>query len=167
ANQYSLRSDGSSSFVNCILKDPSYGGYFSFNNCVILAGGGSLSNSEYKNCILVSTGSGASSSTYYNNLFISDTDLTNMTNTTNVRVSTSDERVANLIGDYSDSKTYELTEAAKAIMTGTDGKEVGIYGGNLPYTATPTNPQITKFEVASKSTADGKLSVDIEVNSAE
>lgn len=52
-------------------------------------------------------------------------------------------------------------------MKGTDGTEVGIYGGSLPYDPTPTNPQITKFNVASKTTADGKLSVDIEVKSAE
>ena len=51
-------------------------------------------------------------------------------------------------------------------LKGTDGTEVGIYGGSLPYDPTPTNPQITKFNVAAKSTADGKLSVDIEVNSA-
>lgn len=38
---------------------------------------------------------------------------------------------------------------------------------SLPYSAIPTNPQITKFNVASKTTADGKLSVDIEVKSGE
>lgn len=66
-----------------------------------------------------------------------------------------------------DSETFELTDAAKAQYLGADGTEVGIYGGNLPFDPTPSNPQITKCNVAAKSTADGKLSVDIEVNAAE
>ena len=66
-----------------------------------------------------------------------------------------------------DSETFELTDAAKTQYLGTDGTEVGIYGGNLPFDPTPSNPQITKCNVAAKSTADGKLSVDIEVNAAE
>lgn len=70
-------------------------------------------------------------------------------------------------GNYTDTANFELTDAAKAKYLGDDGKEVGIYGGNLPYTPHPTNPKITKFNVASKSTADGKLSVDIEVKAAE
>ena len=66
-----------------------------------------------------------------------------------------------------DSETFELTDEAKTKYLGTDGTEVGIYGGNLPFDPTPSNPQITKCNVASKSTADGKLSVDIEVRAAE
>ncbi len=58
---------------------------------------------------------------------------------------------------------YELTEAAKQYK-GTDGKELGIYGGNLPFDATPSVPQITKFDVAPKTDADGKLSVTIEIS---
>lgn len=68
---------------------------------------------------------------------------------------------------YNDSQNYDLTETAKAKYLGTDGKEVGIHGGNLPYEEDPTTPQITKCNVAAKSTADGKLSVDIEVKAAE
>lgn len=63
---------------------------------------------------------------------------------------------------FEDNTFGKLTTAAKKYL-GSDGTEVGIYGGNLPFDATPTNPQITKFNVASKTTADGKLSVDIEV----
>ena len=68
---------------------------------------------------------------------------------------------------YNDSELFTLTETAKAKYLGTDGKEVGIHGGNLPYEEDPTTPQITKCNVAAKSTADGKLSVDIEVKAAE
>ena len=67
----------------------------------------------------------------------------------------------------SDVYNFELTETAVATYLGNDGTQVGIYGGNLPYDENPTIPQITKCNVASKSTADGKLSVDIEVKAAE
>lgn len=66
-----------------------------------------------------------------------------------------------------DSENFELTDEAKGKYLGTDGTQVGIYGGSLPFTSTPSNPQITKCNVAAKSTADGKLSVDIEVKAAE
>ena len=70
-------------------------------------------------------------------------------------------------GNYTDEETFELTDEAKAKFLGSDGTEVGIHGGSLPFDPTPTNPQITKCNVASKSTADGKLSVDIEVSATE
>lgn len=61
----------------------------------------------------------------------------------------------------------DLTDEAKATYLGTDGTPVGMYGGPLPFSFTPTYPQITKMNVASKTTADGKLSVDIEVSAAQ
>lgn len=67
----------------------------------------------------------------------------------------------------SDSEDFELTDEAKAKYLGVDGTQVGIHGGNLPYNEQPSTPQITKCNVAAKSTADGKLSVEIEVKAAE
>lgn len=61
----------------------------------------------------------------------------------------------------------DLTDDAKATYLGSDGTPVGMYGGTLPFSFTPTYPQITKMNVASKTTADGKLSVDIEVSAAQ
>lgn len=62
---------------------------------------------------------------------------------------------------------YELTDEAKKKYLGDDGTEVGIYGGVLPYSSIPSYPRITKMNVANKTTADGKLSVEIEVSAAE
>ena len=70
-------------------------------------------------------------------------------------------------GVYSDSQTFELTEEAKTRFSGSDGTEVGLYGGANPYNSTPAYPRITKFNVAKQSTADDKLSVEIEVSAAE
>lgn len=60
-----------------------------------------------------------------------------------------------------------LTDEAKATYLGTDGTPVGMHGGVLPYNMTPSYPRITKMNVANKTTADGKLSVEIEVSAAE
>lgn len=62
-----------------------------------------------------------------------------------------------------ESTVYELTDEKAKSWLGNDGTQVGMHGGNLPFDAVPSNPQITKFTVSPKTTADGKLSVDIEV----
>lgn len=167
-------SNNSATFQNCIVSGISGENYI-FHNSIIRgdsnSGGISLrANSEYKNCIITNYlySDAPTNSTYYNNLFIgtSGNKLESIPNSTNVTVNEKDDKIKNLI-TYSDDKDYKLTDEAKAIMKGTDGTEVGIYGGSLPYDPTPTNPQISKFNVAAKTTADGKLSVDIEVKSAE
>ena len=164
-------SNNSAVFQNCLVRDMNGNNYI-FNNCLFLAetnnGNYHCENSEYRNCIILNSLSICSTSTYYNNLYCKYNDSMDfkVTNNTNVEVATDNEAIKNLFG-YSDDKEYKLTEAAKALIKGTDGTEVGIYGGSLPYDPTPTNPQISKFNVAAKTTADGKLSVDIEVKSAE
>ena len=62
---------------------------------------------------------------------------------------------------------YVLTDEAKSKYIGTDGTEVGIYGGDYPFEETTDFPRIIKCDVAKKSTVDGKLSVDIQVKTAK
>lgn len=160
--------DGNSAqFLNSVVAYFS-DGYMSFSHCVILNGNTNNKGNQYKNCIICSEYSVSPSSSAYNNLFITNQGniLNYVPNNTNLRVPTSDERFAYLRG-YDDSKDYKLTDQNRNVLKATDGGEIGIYGGSLPYSAIPTNPQITKFNVASKTTADGKLSVDIEVKSGE
>lgn len=157
----------SAQFLNSVVNGFNYG-YMSFSHCVILGGSFPNKGCEYKNCIMKLGDFISTSSSAYNNLIISDIAniLQYVPNQTNLQVGTSDERFAYLIG-YNDSKDYKLTDENRDVLKATDGGEIGIYGGTLPYSAIPTNPQITKFNVASKTTADGKLSVDIEVKSGE
>ena len=90
----------------------------------------------------------------------------NIPNTTN-QMSTFQAVFKDFTGTYYDNTTFELTDEAKGKFLGIDGTQVGIFGGNFPFDPTTSNPHITKCNVAAKSTADGKLSVDIEVNGAE
>lgn len=172
SDRIDVGSGNSAQLLNSVVR--TFGtGYMSFSHCVILDTFClDKSGNEYKSCIICKGDRAdypvSSSSSAYNNLFIADeaSTLQNVPNNTNLRVPTSDERFAYLRG-YNDSKDYKLTDQNRDVLKATDGGEIGIYGGSLPYSAIPTNPQITKFNVASKTTADGKLSVDIEVKSGE
>lgn len=76
-------------------------------------------------------------------------------------------RIANMDIFQDSDKFKDLTEEAKKEYLGNDGTPVGMYGGILPYDTTPSYPRITKMNVANKTTADGKLSVEIEVSAAQ
>lgn len=186
ASGLSLVSNCSSSCVNSVIEDPktysSTTSNFEFLNSVVVFTAsfsntytlGDISSSSFKNCIIkVSYSSDYvhSSCTAYNCIGLGGTDMfKNVTNATNKIVSDYTSLFKTYTGaalDKLDSETFQLTDAAKTLYLGIDGTEVGIYGGNLPFDPTPSNPQITKCNVAAKSTADGKLSVDIEVNAAE
>lgn len=179
---YRCISDGATlQFMNCIVKTYGLDRYgeddytatlstfssSSFFNCVLIGANVNYNltydrNSQEKdqlpasayayNCVAMNT---------YNNANC----FTNISNSTN-RSSTYDVVFADFKGTYSDDITFELTDSAKTTFLGTDGTQVGIYGGSFPFDPTVSVPQITKFEVAKQSTADGKLNVNIEVNAA-
>lgn len=144
-------------FSNCILIPQyiSYVGICSMKNCIVT----SKNSSSY----VVPSGA----SVYYSlGTGIRNDPFRDHTNGTNNVEADITQVFKTWTGDYTDSETFELTDAAKAKYLGEDGTQIGIYGGNMPFDPTPTNPQITKCQVAAKSTADGKLSVEIEVNAA-
>ncbi len=187
------RSSNSISFVNSVVMNPFVGesttpdNSFEFTNCVVRwdnqyvyhngQGQGYASPffshyAIYRNCILNYTANGKLPSTnlVYNCLGIAPANMfTSIAalGSSMFYTATNKDVFKTWTGTVSEIETYELTDEAKTKYLGDDGKELGIYGGNLPFTPNPTNPKITKFNVASKSTADGKLSVDIEVKAAE
>jgi hypothetical protein len=65
-------------------------------------------------------------------------------------------------GDITKDSNFELTEEAKTKYLGTDGKEIGIYGG-YTYKPTSSSLNVRKFKVADKTNAEGKLQVEIVV----
>lgn len=175
-----LNTNSSASCINCAIEDPkSYNSSstsnFEFQNCVIefnQSGASSVSYSVYKNCLIneISTAITSSCVAYncvgfgYSSLF---KNIPNATNIYKSDIKTVFKTYTGQSLQKLDSENFELTDKAKSKYLGTDGTQVGIYGGSLPFTSTPSNPQITKCNVAAKSTADGKLSVDIEVKAAE
>lgn len=139
----------------------------SLTNCVVYINNvGNVSKSVLKNCIITDDStnnktylpsSTTASYTYYVGKSQEDV-FTYSPSTTNV--SKSDISVDDI---FENLNTYELKENYAQSWLGDDETQVGMHGGFIPFDPTPTNPQITKFNVAKKTTADGLLSVDIEV----
>lgn len=133
-----------SSFVNCVLYYSTPGTGYS----------GSISaDASAMNCVYINSGGGTKIDCY-------DSTVPEVY----ANYTTATDRWGGTIY-YRDG--YELSDEAKTTYLGTDGKEVGIYGGQYPFNLTPTYPVITTLNVAKQATADNKLSVEIEVSAAE
>lgn len=158
-------SDASVQCVNSAFTEECYtpggsGGSYQFDNCVVNAGS-SVSNSSMTNCVVMLqkgsasyTSIGASSS--ISNCIIADCARYDAANGNNKFCTASEI--------FTSEGLYNLKDAMKEFK-GTDGKEVGIHGGSLPFSPVTTNLKITKFKVAERTTADGKLPVEIEIES--
>lgn len=167
----------SASLINCVAEGcycyDSKTSNFEFRNCVLRGQPSNIISSILRNCIIIAThrfSTFPKNNSFYNNIGInSETIFPDLPNQTNKRLTEYTSVFKTYTGEpisTMDNETFELTDAAKTTYLG-DGTEVGIHGGSFPFDPAPTIPQITKCKVASKSTADGKLSVDIEVGVAE
>lgn len=138
------------SFVNCVINTNGYAHLYKccqFVNCIMygMSGGRFPSTCSAMNCVDVSG---------YKNA------LNNISLKENCSYAGMDI--------FQGSNVWkDLTDEAKAKYLGIDGTPVGKFGGMIPYDMTPSYPQITKMNVAAKTTADGKLSVEIGVSAAQ
>lgn len=181
-----LQKDCSATLMNCYVTSPNCANgatsNFTFTNCVIRTDDYSaIHTSSIYNCILANNYNTSSNKIKFNSsitilnslslcLYGQGHDFDNIPNTTNTVIIAGDRYVQvfkTYRGNYNDNMTFELTDSIKQIYLGTDGKEIGMYGGSLPYTSAPSYPQISKFEVAEKTSSDGKLHVNIEVKKAD
>lgn len=171
---------GSGSVINSVLNSADISNY-TCTNCIILdiVSQGSITNSTLFNCILgVEEPIGASNfvnnciacangvDSYYEGSDIFDELPVSTTNSIVEKeyiFATYNFEVDDYYLIVPDNEWFKLSST----YLGNDGTEVGIYGGNMPFDPRTTTPQITKCNVAAKSTADGKLSVDIEVSGIE
>ena len=147
---------------NCLLKYPSSYGSISDNI---------FSNTNFTNCVIASNVTLPASNKLANCVGIS----TNTSNTTDIFAKIP-EKIAcsmattDIFSSWSDAintanlapESFELSELGNQYR-GVDNTEVGMLGGNYPYNPVVSIPRITKYDVAGKATADGKLSVNIEV----
>lgn len=182
ANNLTLNTNSSASCINCAIEDPkSYDpntSNFEFQNCVIKFedyNHEDIKSSSLKNCLIytrkdVYISISSSNTVYYCLGFNQNTynpmfkEIPNSTNTYISDITTIFKTYTGQSLQKLDGENFELTDEAKKKYLGSDGTEVGIYGGKLPFDAVSTNPRITKCEVDGKTTADGKLSVKVEVN---
>lgn len=151
------KSIASANFVNCVIQPYSnnYAEYISSSqlvNCIIYY----TSSSNFSNYGIPNTSSAVNCVAVGNSYAFSY-----MKNNLNCKIA------SDAIFQNSSDITKDLTDEAKAKYLGTDGTPVGMYGGVLPYNSTPSYPRITKLNVASKATTDGKLNVEIEISDPE
>ena len=66
-------------------------------------------------------------------------------------------------GTFAYDADFSLKEEIASGFLGTDGSEVGIYGGMMPYNPRPSYLISYRCQVAGHTTIDGQLSVDVEV----
>ncbi|MBP5689207.1 MAG: hypothetical protein J6X22_11295 [Muribaculaceae bacterium] len=156
-------------FQNCVIR--SYGHYSMWTSSTGLA---YIKNSTLTNCVIVGANDMVSSlpnSTFCYNCVATGTAtraFNNVSGTNNIVVDDISSLMREFNGtNYNDNISFALTDDAASTYLGTDGTQVGIFGGLLPFDPMPYTLQITKCNVANKSTADGKLSVEIEVSGIE
>lgn len=157
-------------FTNCIVyghdASSTYSLYNSvFSNCIVYCdlfySGGVYSGTDYYfildssnlayNSVCSSGGSGSIFKNISNSSTILNQDLSNGKDAKMFKT-----------GSY-----YELTDEAKVQYVGGDGTEMGIYGGELPFSSAELAPQIVKCNIGGKTTTDGKLNVELEIEAVE
>ena len=66
-------------------------------------------------------------------------------------------------GDFNFEEAYLLLDSIATGFQTTDGTEVGIHGGQVPYTARPSYQMLRTLNVPQQSDTQGKLNVEIEI----
>ncbi len=128
--------NGMADVQNCVLTDTEYSYDFPSHSSIknsIICGKVSLdSTSESSHCLVKEDSSGFSDSW----------------------------SVSSMDGIF--TTDYHLSDNAAATYIGTDGTQIGIYGGMYPYDTTPDYPLVKKLDVIG-SHKDGKLNIKINV----
>ena len=160
--------------INCIIGSSNSGnGLFAVDHCVMLG------NYEYlwKAIITNSIFTNASSYCIDNDCVVSDclgVESENDNRDYFADISTSDENRNQMVygyekvfktfkGNADGSETYELTDEAAAKYLGSDGTQVGIYGGSMPFDPVPSSAQVKHFSVKTSEKDNGNISVTINV----
>lgn len=180
--RYSTSSfNNNSTFINSLVWLPSYNSDYNsivFTNCIIRFSGtvDYLRNSTVTNSIFVSTSTNSVGTINSNNVLYgclaTGSNISNIFKNQTVGNNTIVADITKVFkeftgNNYRDDISFALTEEAAKTYLGTDSTQVGMFGGPLPFDPSISTLKITKCNVASKSTVDGKLSVDIEVSGVE
>lgn len=156
-------SETTTTFVNCVINwTSSYvdsAHFLNFYNCIFNWTWNSYggTNGYY---LLPST------ATCYNCLSINKSTLfwNVVSGGNNKTVGSAAEVFATYTNSPNEGETFELTDTAKEAYIGTDGTQIGMQGGNYPYTTTVQYPIITKFKADAQTNKAGILNVDVEVD---
>lgn len=132
-----------------------------------------IMSSVLENCYVYATHSGSDTSGgYYLSAYLPTTSLAtnclsnqprtfyNSTNNTNIQIST-DSFFKTFRGTGIEDEDFSLIDDAAQKYLGTDGTQIGIYGGILPFDKRPAYARFTKVEIPAEAT-NGTLPVKVE-----
>ena len=163
-------------YINCILTSAS--GYIPHSystcyNCIMIGGeydagaGNQISNPyQYNNCIIIKDSTSTDVILDYpvnNSVLIGFTGTLSLASSGNVVMSLSDV-FENWDGESfpTDLETYVLKSSVSNSILGLDGREVGIFGGAIPFDWTPTYSVIKRLDVPNTPDENGMLNIDVE-----
>lgn len=163
-------SSRNNTYINCVLLESSYLPYYATcNNCIIFGRGDDYTGAvygPYNNCIIMRSSTSNDTILYgiiNNSVLIGFTRVNHYASSGNVAMSLSDVFENWVWASLTDLERYVLKSSVSDSIQGIDGSEVGIFGGFMPFDWRPSYNIFKRFNVANRTTADGKLSVDIEV----
>jgi hypothetical protein len=112
-------------------------------------------------------GSGCNYNTVNNNAFIGEPGVDNNIYHDNLINQSVENTFKN--GLTSSSKDVELLPGSPCKNAGTDGTDIGIYGGSSPFKkgSVPINPHIGKVIISNVTDSEGKIKVDMKVSAQE
>lgn len=124
-------------------------------NCIVIkdVNVNSTRNSSFVNCIGIRVGN----SSPFSNAYTSNC----------VEYNSWEDVFETFTGTFEYDASFVLKDEIAMGFHGTDGTQAGIYGGFMPYDIRPTYMVLKRCNVGSRTTIDGKLSVDIEVIAEE
>ncbi len=150
-------------FENCVLRytrGEDFYGSDQFENCVILLEDDSYNTSDMNSVIINSLFiSEFALPLVGSNEIIGDTLLVN--DTTGIFLNTIEFP---LFENYA-LNNLTISPSSLAFQAGTDGTDLGIYGGSFPWKegALPSNPVFTIFDISPFTNPDGQLEINIQV----
>ena len=164
-------------FINSVVIESDCNHYRSdtYINCVLKKNPHNISSHLLQNCVLYwdyadSVAPANNSTTSFNCLYVQ----------MNASDSSADELFSPIVGHTlwtvrgmsnvfqsfngsTEGDDFRLLDNVANTYLGTDGTQIGIYGGTMPFDPHVTSPLIRRITVAPRSNANGQLPVDIEV----
>ena len=156
-------------FTNCVLCPNGNGQYrlplhSILTNCII-KGPDNFPNSNtslFNNCIIIYSGNNyRNMGQTCNNSILCN--WNNLPGTTNVAMEVSDVFETWDGNTFSfDPNTYKLKANVANSVLGNDGTQVGIFGGDFPFSFTPSYSVIKRLDVPNRTDENGMLNIDVE-----
>ena len=144
---------------NCVVNP--YTGYSGYSNAV----SGPVYSSTLVNCIISDNHIEWNTNTAFINCLLPPTSDPEKSKNTYQNWTKLQVVFDTFTDTYSDEEDFTMRDEMKVLYCDENGSELGMYGGNFPYTPRLSGPHLKTLNVDSHSTSDGKLRVRLQVES--